>query len=147
MMPMGMWYAFSILKVWNRLLLKNQCYQVYFSGVQWSGFESDGCAHGLWTRNYKDMLKQIKSVGFNMLRLSFAGETLKSSTRPKNINYWVNKDLKVWMFDYAKLWFLWSSNAIVGSQFSSSYGQNYQILWNIGNEGDTWLPPNETHCQ
>lgn len=68
--------------------------RVWFSGVQWSGFETDGCAHGLWSRNYKDMLKQMKAVGFNMLRLSFAGETLKSSTYPNNINYALNKDLQ-----------------------------------------------------
>jgi endoglucanase len=36
--------------------------------------------HGLWTRDYKDMLKQIAGLGFNTVRLPFSLESLEAST-------------------------------------------------------------------
>lgn len=81
---------------WGKILTLNfSCLKIYFSGVQMSGFETDGSAQGLWARNYKEILRQIKDTGFNVIRLSFAGETLKVSTKPNNINFWVNKELEV----------------------------------------------------
>src|SRR5262245_30692636 len=36
---------------------------VRIAGVNWFGFETTNyVAHGLWTRNYKDMLDQMKSL-------------------------------------------------------------------------------------
>eukprot|EP00271_Cylindrocystis_brebissonii_P007560 TRINITY_DN21127_c0_g2_i1.p1 TRINITY_DN21127_c0_g2~~TRINITY_DN21127_c0_g2_i1.p1 ORF type:complete len:518 (-),score=65.46 TRINITY_DN21127_c0_g2_i1:98-1651(-) len=68
--------------------------RVWFSGVQWVGFEVDGCVHGLDVRNYKDHLSQMAQLGFNMLRLSFAGDTLLPSSHPTTINYGLNPDLQ-----------------------------------------------------
>ena len=50
-------------------------------GVNWFGLETANHApHGLWTRDYKEMLAQIKSLGFNTIRLPFSLQALRSST-------------------------------------------------------------------
>src|SRR5450755_994523 len=41
---------------------------VRIAGINWFGMETANYApHGLWTRTYQDMLKQIKSLGFDIL--------------------------------------------------------------------------------
>src|SRR6059058_5662297 len=46
--------------------------QVSLTGVNWFGFETGTFApHGLWARNWQDMLKQIAQLGFNTIRLPF----------------------------------------------------------------------------
>jgi hypothetical protein len=55
--------------------------RVILQGVNWFGFETANHApHGLWIRDYKDMLKQIKQQGFNTIRIPFSLAALKSST-------------------------------------------------------------------
>jgi endoglucanase len=52
---------------------------VVLQGVNWFGMETANHApHGLWTRDYKDMLKQIADLGFNVVRLPFSIEALRS---------------------------------------------------------------------
>ena len=42
-------------------------------GVNWFGFETGNhVVHGLWTRDYREMLAQIRSLGFNTIRLPFS---------------------------------------------------------------------------
>ena len=54
---------------------------VVLHGVNWFGMEtSTHSPHGLWTRDYKDMLKQIAALGFNTVRVPFSLESLGSST-------------------------------------------------------------------
>ncbi len=54
---------------------------VTLQGVNWFGFETANHApHGLWTRDYIDMLAQIKQQGFNTIRLPFSLQALASST-------------------------------------------------------------------
>ncbi len=54
---------------------------VILQGVNWFGLETANHApHGLWTRDYKEMLAQIKSLGFNTIRLPFSLQALRSST-------------------------------------------------------------------
>ena len=55
--------------------------EVVLQGVNWFGFETANHApHGLWTRDYRDMLAQIKAQGFNVIRLPFSLQALKSTT-------------------------------------------------------------------
>ena len=55
--------------------------QVVLQGVNWFGFETANHApHGLWTRDYKEMLAQIKAQGFNTIRMPFSIQALRSST-------------------------------------------------------------------
>lgn len=68
---------------------------VSLRGVNWFGFETpDLVAHGLWQRNYKDMIGQMKTLGFNAVRLPFCPLTLRSTTPPGSVlNTSVNPDL------------------------------------------------------
>ncbi len=54
---------------------------VTLQGVNWFGFETANHApHGLWTRDYIDMLTQIKQQGFNTIRMPFSLQALASNT-------------------------------------------------------------------
>jgi endoglucanase len=54
---------------------------VVLQGVNWFGFEtSNHVVHGLWTRDYRDMLAQVRRLGFNTIRLPFSLEALRSRT-------------------------------------------------------------------
>jgi endoglucanase len=67
---------------------------VGFSGLNWFGFEtSSNVPHGLWTRNWKDVLNQIKREGYNVIRLPFSNAMLKPGVKPSGINYSINPDL------------------------------------------------------
>lgn len=68
---------------------------VKIAGVNWFGFEtSDFTPHGLWARNYKDMMNQMKQLGFNTIRLPFSDQLFDPSSKPQGINYSLNPDLQ-----------------------------------------------------
>jgi endoglucanase len=53
---------------------------VLLRGVNWFGIETQLHApDGLSNRDYKDMLAQIKSLGYNMIRLPYSVQSLRSS--------------------------------------------------------------------
>ena len=55
--------------------------RVVLQGVNWFGFEtSNQVVQGLWTRDYKSMLAQIRELGFNTIRLPFSLQALHSKT-------------------------------------------------------------------
>ncbi len=69
--------------------------QVRFSGVNWNGFESGNyVVHGLWggARNWKSMLDQMRTLGFNLIRLPFSGDIF-GGRMPLNIDTALNPDL------------------------------------------------------
>ena len=67
---------------------------VGLSGINWFGFEtSNNAPHGLWTRNWEDMLDQIKSEGYNVIRLPFSNAMLQKDVMPSGIDYQKNSDL------------------------------------------------------
>ncbi|MCX6390775.1 MAG: cellulase family glycosylhydrolase, partial [Solirubrobacterales bacterium] len=54
---------------------------VVLQGVNWFGFETSNHApHGLWSRDYKEMLAQIRAQGFNTIRLPFSLQAMNSTT-------------------------------------------------------------------
>jgi endoglucanase len=67
---------------------------VRITGVNWFGFETDFAPHGLWTRNYQEMMDQIKSVGFNTIRLPFATQMFDPGATPNTIDFNRNPDLR-----------------------------------------------------
>jgi endoglucanase len=68
---------------------------VHLSGVNWFGFETSTFApHGLWARNWQDMLKQIAQTGFNTIRLPYTNQLFDPASKPLGINYQLNPDLK-----------------------------------------------------
>ena len=69
---------------------------VRIAGINWFGFETANyVVHGLWSRDYKDMLNQIASLNFNTLRIPYSDDILKSGTTPNSINFYqMNTDLQ-----------------------------------------------------
>ena len=68
--------------------------KITLSGVSWFGLEGDTKApHGLWTRNWQEMIAQIKSTGFNAVRLPYCPGTLTNSP-VSGIDYSQNADLQ-----------------------------------------------------
>jgi endoglucanase len=71
-------------------------HEVRLTGVNWFGFETSTFApHGLWARNWHDMLDQIKLAGFNTIRLPYTNQLLDDpSAVPTGIDYAKNPDLR-----------------------------------------------------
>ncbi len=54
---------------------------VLLRGVNWFGIETENRApHGLWARDYKAMLAQIKGLGYNVIRLPYSVQGLQATT-------------------------------------------------------------------
>jgi endoglucanase len=69
--------------------------EVRLTGVNWFGCETSVFApHGLWARNWRDMLEQIAKSGFNALRLPYSNQLLEPSALPTSIDFTKNPDLK-----------------------------------------------------
>lgn len=68
---------------------------VVIRGINWFGFETDEMIpHGLLVRNYKELLDQLKELGFNALRIPFSTEMIKSTETVLDIDYSINSDLE-----------------------------------------------------
>jgi hypothetical protein len=66
---------------------------IRLKGISWFGMETANYApHGLWSRNYKEMIAQMKSLGFNAVRVPFCPATVHSAT-PNGIDFSKNADL------------------------------------------------------
>lgn len=69
---------------------------IRLKSVNWFGAESEVFTpHGLWARNYKDIIDQIKAMGFNSVRLPFSGDVCNEDRYPTTgvINTALNEDL------------------------------------------------------
>ncbi|WP_406493690.1 cellulase family glycosylhydrolase [Streptomyces sp. NBC_01604] len=61
---------------------------VRIAGINWFGFETaNHVPHGLWARDYKSMIDQMRSLGYNTLRIPFSDDILKPGTMPDSVNY------------------------------------------------------------
>ncbi|MBO0797568.1 MAG: glycoside hydrolase family 5 protein, partial [Blastocatellia bacterium] len=68
---------------------------VKIAGVNWFGFETNlYVPHGLFTRNYQDMLDQMKSLGFNAIRLPYCNQMFDAGSTPNGIDFNMNPDLQ-----------------------------------------------------
>lgn len=67
---------------------------VKITAVSWFGFESEtNSPHGLWTRNYRDMMDDIVATGFNTIRLPFNNEMFDAGKLAGSIDAQANPDL------------------------------------------------------
>jgi endoglucanase len=67
---------------------------VRITGVNWFGLETSSYApHGLGVRGYKAMLDQIKSLGFNTIRLPYSSQLFDQGSTPNGIDFTKNPDL------------------------------------------------------
>lgn len=68
---------------------------VRIAGINWFGFETANyVVHGLWTRKYQDVLDQIKSLGYNTIRLPYSNQLFDAASAPNSIDYAKNPDLQ-----------------------------------------------------
>ncbi|MBV9258424.1 MAG: glycoside hydrolase family 5 protein, partial [Ktedonobacteraceae bacterium] len=68
---------------------------VRIAGVNWFGFETpDYVVHGLQVRSYKNILDQVKALGYNTLRLPYSNQLFDPGSTPQGINYSLNPDLR-----------------------------------------------------
>jgi endoglucanase len=71
----------SYLTVKGSKLYNEKGEVVRLTGVNWFGFETTNMfPHGLWARDYHGVLKQVRSMGFNCIRLPFCNEMLHADT-------------------------------------------------------------------
>jgi endoglucanase len=69
--------------------------EVRITGINWFGFETSVLVpHGLWARNWQDMLDQIADLGFNAIRLPYSSALLDPGASPTSIDYVRNPDLQ-----------------------------------------------------
>jgi aryl-phospho-beta-D-glucosidase BglC (GH1 family) len=62
---------------------------VRLTGVNWFGMEtSNMCPHGLWARDWKGMLLQVKEMGFNCIRLPWCDAMLRTGATANSINFY-----------------------------------------------------------
>lgn len=58
------------------------------AGINWFGFETANYApHGLWTRDYRSMLDQIKATGYNTIRLPYSSQMFDPAATPNGIAF------------------------------------------------------------
>jgi len=58
---------------------------VRMAGVNWYGFETtDEIAHGLWAQDYHTVLSEIKSNGYNIIRIPFSNQMVETPAVPTN---------------------------------------------------------------
>lgn len=71
----------------GRQILDAAGHPVRIAGINWFGFEtSNHVVHGLWSRDYKSVIDQIRSLGYNTLRIPYSDDILKPGTMPDSIN-------------------------------------------------------------
>ncbi len=64
-------------------------------GVNWFGLETPNLApHGIWTRGWRQMMGQMKDLGFNVIRLPYSNALLRTNKAPNGIDFHKNSDLK-----------------------------------------------------
>jgi endoglucanase len=67
---------------------------VRMTGINWFGPETGNYTfHGLWSRNYKDMLAQMAQLGYNTVRIPYSNQMLDSGSTPNSIDLAKNPDL------------------------------------------------------
>jgi endoglucanase len=67
---------------------------VRLTGVNWFGLETQNYTpHGLWARSMASMLDQIRSLGYNSIRVPFSNQLFEASSTPSGIDYARNPDL------------------------------------------------------
>ncbi len=68
---------------------------VRITGISWFGMETTTYSpNGLWTRSLASFLDQMKSLGYNTIRLPFASQLFDAGSTPNSIDQNSNPDLQ-----------------------------------------------------
>lgn len=70
--------------------------EVKITGVNWFGMETGTFApHGIWARNWEDMLDQIASLGFNTIRLPYSNQLFDPESKVgEGVDIKLNPDME-----------------------------------------------------
>src|SRR5580658_7340339 len=61
---------------------------VRIAGINWYGFETpDEIAHGLWVQDYHTIINDIKSLGYNTIRIPFSNQMVETPIVPQNLAF------------------------------------------------------------
>jgi endoglucanase len=72
----------------GRRILDSAGNPVRIAGINWFGFETSNLVvHGLWTRDYQDMLRQVASLGYNTLRLPYCDDIFLPGAAANSIDF------------------------------------------------------------
>ncbi|EWM10437.1 cellulase family glycosylhydrolase [Kutzneria sp. 744] len=67
---------------------------VRMTGLNWFGAETANYTfHGLWSRNYKDMVDQMASLGYNTVRVPYSDQLFDPGSTPNSIDANSNPEL------------------------------------------------------
>ncbi|MEM8546392.1 MAG: glycoside hydrolase family 5 protein, partial [Cyanobacteria bacterium P01_H01_bin.119] len=88
--------ALSPLSTQGSRIVDSQGQTVLLRGANWFGMETEThTPHGLWARDYKEMLQQIRALGYNTIRLPFSVQALRSQNiSGVDFNNGSNRDLQ-----------------------------------------------------
>lgn len=79
--------ASGFLRVDGNRLVDEVGRTVRLTGVNWFGFETSNLSpHGLWARDYRSMLKQIRELGFNVVRIPWCDAMLQPGAEARSVN-------------------------------------------------------------
>ena len=93
--PNGVPMAPGFLHTSGNQILDAAGQAVRLSGVSWFGMEGTNFApHGLWARSYRDMMDQMRDLGFNHIRLPFSNQLFDAGSTPNGIDFARNPDLQ-----------------------------------------------------
>jgi endoglucanase len=68
---------------------------VQITGLNWFGFETETyCLHMLWARNMEAVLDQVKSLGYNTLRIPYSNQMFDPGSVPNSFALNLNPDLQ-----------------------------------------------------
>jgi endoglucanase len=68
---------------------------VRIAGINWFGLEtSNYVVHGLWARNYRSVLDQIRELGYNTLRIPYCNQMFDAGSTPNGIDFNLNPELQ-----------------------------------------------------
>jgi aryl-phospho-beta-D-glucosidase BglC (GH1 family) len=86
--------AAGYLRTAGAQIVDDHGHAVRLTGLSWFGMETSNYApHGLWTRSMASMLDQIKSLGYNVLRVPYTNQMLDAGATPNGIDFSKNPDL------------------------------------------------------
>lgn len=86
----------SLLKTSGNQIVKPNGETFKLKSINWFGAETATFVpHGLWSRNYKEIIDQIADMGFNSIRLPFSGDICNNTQTIGDgaINFTLNEDL------------------------------------------------------
>lgn len=79
--------ASGFLHVEGNRLMDDDENEARLTGVNWFGFETSNLSpHGLWTRDYRSMLTQIRDLGFNTVRIPWCNAMMRDGAATSSIN-------------------------------------------------------------